>query len=203
MPHFIYCGDFIAYEDEEVRSIGYLNQQIRERIKEIFLEKMREYKIRSSVLTMLFMERSHLITKEKVKRAYKGELKNDDDWNITRQISVEGSIHDDLEGFLINLQDSKEVEDESVGSFFTPKLTDEEMELVQHGNKEYLKTYRLRNPDVDDLEMQKSDSKSKYVHVRCWRGTHHLNIETSENSDQLCKCHECDARRIIQQFLSR
>ena len=134
---------------------------------------------------MLNMERWKLVTKEKVKNAYKGKLKNDQDWG-----GFEGSINDDLERFLIKLQNEKEVKEEKVYSFFTPKLTIEELKLVQEGNEEHLNTYLdyidqvVKNPDVDVEEMKKSDSKSKYVHVNCFRGTIPLKLKTSENDGQ-------------------
>ena len=40
---------------------------------------------------------------------------------------------------LLNL--CEEVEYETIWSFFTPKLTSEEMKLVQERNEEHLKTY--------------------------------------------------------------
>ena len=133
---------------------------------------------------MLYMERLNLVTKEKVKKAYKGQLKNDEDWEY-----YEGSINDDLERFLINLQNQKEV-NEDVFSFFTPKLTNEELKLVQEGNKEHLKSYwyyesKGLNPDVDVEEMKKSDSKSKYVHGFCRRRTFPLTLETSQFEDEM------------------
>ena len=137
---------------------------------------MRKYGIKSSILTMLFMGRSNLVTKEKVKQAYKGKLKDSEGW-----VDEEKSINDDLERFMINLQNQKEVKDENVYSFFLPKLTNEELKFVQDGNKQHLKTYLNHflggNPDVDVEEMKKSDSKSKYVHASCWRRTMKLNIE--------------------------
>ena len=135
---------------------------------------MRKYGIQSSILTMLRMWRLNLMTKEKVKKAYKGELKNDEDWE-----DYEGSINDDLERFFINLQNQEEVKYEDVISFFTPKLTNEELKLVQERNKEHLETYWSSNPDVDVEEMKKSDSKSKYVHGRGWRMTIPLTFETT------------------------
>ena len=76
---------------------------------------------------------------------------------------------------MINLQKQKEVEYEEVRSFFTPKLTNEELKLVQEGNEEHMKTYFNyldgKNPDVDVGEMKKSDSRSKYVHGQCSRIT--------------------------------
>ena len=132
---------------------------------------------------MLRMARRNLITKEKVKKAAEGKLKNDFKWR-----DEEGSINDDLERFFIILQNQEEVEYESVLSFFTPKLTNEELKLVQEGNEEHLNTYldylNDKNPDVDVEEMKKSDSKSKYVHGHCWRETIPLRLEASENKDQ-------------------
>ena len=93
-----------------------------------------------------------------------------------------------MERFLINLQNQKEVEYEDVQSSFTPKLTDEELKLIQEENKEHLKTYMEYdlyggNPDVDVEEMKKSDSKSKYVHGFCRRVTIPLIFETTESED--------------------
>ena len=123
---------------------------------------------------MLWMTRHNLVTKEKVKKAAEGKLKNNYDW-------AEGSINDDLDRFLTNLQNQEEVKHEFVPSFFTPKLTNEELKLVQERNEEHLSTYMDRfygkNPDVDVEEMTKSDSKSKYVHGRCERVTIPLTLE--------------------------
>ena len=169
MPHFIYCGeDYFRNEN----------------IKDFILTKMRKYGIQSSILTTLNMERWKLVTKEKVKKAAEGKLKNHADWKYYKE-----SINDDLERFFINLQNQKEVKCELVASFFTPKLTTEELKLVQDENQEhfktYLKHYRGKNPDVDVEEMKKSDSKSKYVHGRCWRRTIPLRLETSEKINLL------------------
>ena len=169
MPHFIYCGIHYIYPEER-----------REKLKKMILTKMRKYEIQSEhgILTILNMGRWNLMTKEKVKRAAEGYF---------RKYYV-GSINDDLEKFLINLQNQKEVKDEFVKSFFLPKLTNEELKLVQERNEEHLKTYyyhrKGENPDVDDEEMKKSESKSKYVQGQCQRWTIALRLETKENEDQ-------------------
>ena len=72
------------------------------------------------------MRRRNLITKEKSKQAAEGKLKNDPEWR-----RYEGSINDDLDSFINNLQNSNEVEDEAVWTFFLPKLTKEELKLVK------------------------------------------------------------------------
>ena len=156
MPHFIYCGYHYYYQEEK--------------FEEMILTKMRKYEIQSLILTMLAMGRMKLVTQEKVKKAAEGKLKNDQNWK-----DYEGSINNDLERFLINLQNQKEVKYQHVYSFFTPKLSNTELKLVQEENEEHLKTYSHyfagKNPDVDADEMKNSDSKSKYVQVQCWRIT--------------------------------
>ena len=90
MPHFIYCNGNYYFDDDYF-----------EKLKEIILKKMQKYGIQSSILTMLKMRRNNLITKEKSKQAAEGKLKNDPYWKY-----CEGSINDDLESFIIKLQNS-------------------------------------------------------------------------------------------------
>ena len=130
------------------------------------------------------MARLNLVTKETVKKAAEGKLKNDPDWE-----DEEGSINDDLEKLLIDLQNQKEMREEVVFSFFTPKLKNEELKLVEERNEEHLKTYGYYmvdglNPDVDVEEMKKSDSKSKYVHGLCLRRTIPLTLQTIKTEDK-------------------
>ena len=171
MPHFIYCG------------YHYLSTvELAEKLKEIILRKMRKYGIQSSILTVLWMTRWNLVTKEKVKKAAEGKLKDDEDWK-----HYKGSINDDLERFFINLQDENEIKEEGVSSFFAPKLTNEEMKLVQERNQEHLNTYSRHiaglNPDVDVEEMKQSNSKSKFVHGGCVRCTIPLTLDTIQTED--------------------
>ena len=160
MPHFIYCYYyFFAFE----------------KLKEIILGKMQKYGIQASILTMLYMQRSRLITKEKSKQAAEGKLKNDPEWE-----HYEGSIMDDLESFVNNLQITEETGNEEVKSFFTPKLSKKELKLVAQKNEEHMKTYfYLSGADVGDEEMKKSDSKDKYVQYTCHRKTVHLTLESN------------------------
>ena len=163
-PHFIHCYGY------------YFNsQEVFKKLKEIILKKMRKYGIQSSILTMLHMRRRNLITKEKSKQAAEGKLKNEPDW-----IYYEGSINDDLDSFITKLQNSNEVEDEFVWSFFLPKLTKEESKLVEEKNEEHMLSYTRDNADVDVKEMKKSDSKDKFVHSVCFRETLHLTLESNQ-----------------------
>ena len=72
MPHFIYCYprnlEIVKYSPK----YGIIQNAIT--------EKMCDYGIKSAVLTMLFMQRNYLVTKEKAKQATEGKLKNDSEW---------------------------------------------------------------------------------------------------------------------------
>ena len=168
MPHFIYCNG------------EHFGRREFKKLKEIILNKMREYGIPSSILTMLSMQRMTLITKEKSKQAAEGKLKYDPYWE-----DYKGSINDDLDSFVKNLQRSDEIDNEEVRSFFNQKLTREELKLVERKNKEHMRTY-LSNfeADVDVEEMKKSDSKDKYLQTRCVRITEYLSLESEQTSSE-------------------
>ena len=157
--HVIYCGEY-----------SYI-------FHDTCLDKMKKYGMQSLILTSLSMIRKNLITKEKSKQAYKGELKNDEDWKY-----FEGSINDDLETFVVNLREG-EIQYEEVRSFFLPKLSKEELQLIDIRDEKHLKTYSYyltdKNVDVDVEEMKRSDSKDKYVKVSCRRETILLTIDSA------------------------
>ena len=133
---------------------------------------MNKYGIQSLLLTMLSMSRINLITKEQMKDLYKGKLINPK--SDRTRIVPEVSINDDLESFFIRLQEDDLIEEE-VRSFFLPKLTEEELKLVEDRNAKHLKTYMANyygfDPDVDVKTMLKSNSKSKYMYGYCSRTT--------------------------------
>ena len=181
VPHFIYCiGNY--FDGEEFK-----------KLKEIILKKMQKYGMQASILTMLTMQRRNLITKEKSKLAAEGKLKNEPGWKY-----YEGSINDDLDLFIENLQNSNEAEEEEVYSFFLPKLTKEELKLVEEKNEEHMMSYWSEfDADVDVEEMKQSDSKDKYVHSWCKRKTGHLSLESNQTpssdspSDSSSDCSDC------------
>ena len=76
------------------------------------------------------------------------------------------------------------ITDESVWTYFLPKLTREELKLVQTKKKTYLQTfvkgYFGGNPDVEEGEMELSESDSKFVYGRGWRKTFKLVAEPSK-----------------------
>ena len=93
-------------------------------------------------------------------------------------------MNDDLELYYENLQLKKEVEEEYVDSFFLPKLTNDELKLVEEKNLEHFESYwKKTDADVDIEEMKKSNSKSKYIHCRYVRGTFPLKLESNQTSE--------------------
>ena len=172
MPHFIFCNASIYYGEFK-------------KLKEMILKKMPEYGIQTSILTTLTMYRQHLITQEESKQAAEGKLKNNPLWE-----DYKGSINDDLDSLVNNLQNSEKTDNEEVLSFFTPKLTKEELKLVERDNYEHMKTYIVYLPDVDVEKMRNSDSKDKYVHTRCIRNTKYLSLESERTLSEDISTHD-------------
>ena len=122
------------------------------------------------------MKRWTLITHEIVKDAYKGKFGKY--WGK--------SIGESLELFFMQLQNQEEIKEETVPSFFTPMLTQNELQLVEEKNKNYFNTFEIHhygrptrhNPDVEPGKMAKSDSISKFVYGPCRRYTLPLRIES-------------------------
>ena len=78
---------------------------------------------------------------------------------------------------------------ENVRCFFTPKLTKEELKLVNDKDEQHLMTYADFlsgvDPDVNEEEMKQSDSKDKYVHCFCWRRTVRLSRTDESDEDEI------------------
>ena len=130
-----------------------------DKLRPIISNGMKKYKLKSVMVTKLYMRRWKLITKEKMESHSKGEegVRHD-------------SVNDDLESLFENIRLGK-VPDEEVTTYFLPKLTKKELDLVERRNKSYLKLFWSSNPDVDQTEMMHSESDSKYVRGESWRRT--------------------------------
>ena len=122
------------------------------------------------MVTSIYLFRECLITKEKMESYCKGEKDEKD------------SVNDDLESLFETIRLGKDP-DEKVETYFLPKLTEEELKLVERRDTSYLKTLWSPNPDVDETEMMLSESDSKYV--RGWGRRRTFVIEnSSENSPE-------------------
>ena len=129
------------------------------------------------MVTNIYLEREKIITKEKMESFCKGEEYFTD------------SVNDDLESFFQNLRLGKEP-DEDVQTYFLPKLTEEELKLVEKSDTSYFKTFYEgawgRNPDVDETEKMLFESDSKYVYGWCDRRT--FVIENSSKKSLKNNC---------------
>ena len=126
----------------------YLNEY---KLRSIILNGMKKHKLRSVMVTSIYLWRWNLITKEKMESYCKGE---EDEKN---------SVNDDLESLFENLR-LREETDETVVTYFLRKLTEAELELVKRKDTSYLQTLYLPDPDVDETDMMRSESDSKYVY---------------------------------------
>ena len=103
------------------------------------------------MVTSISLYRWNLITRENIESYCKGE-----GWE-------KDSVNDDLESLFENIKLRKVPNEEPVDTYFLPKLTEEELALVERRDKNYLQTFGASNPDVDETEMMLSKSDSKYV----------------------------------------
>ena len=134
---------------------------------------MEKYKIKSVMVTIIHLERKKLITKEAMEEYCKGE----EDEKV--------SVNDDLESFFEDLRLGKEP-DQSVFTYFLPKLTEEEMKLVERKDKSYFETFLQLFPDVKEAEMKLSESDSKFVQGRGYRSTFTIENESLQNNSYRC-----------------
>ena len=162
--HFIYAGDYYKSNDSYYGARSFI------------LNEMKKYKIQSVMMTMLHMHRKCLITKEKMEKYYNEEFEWDGKY----------SVNDDLESLFEDLRFGKQPDEKSVAAYFLPKLTKEELELVERRDTSYLQTLyagrfgiKLDYPDVDETEMMLSESDSKYV-----RGFSQRRTFVIENSSE-------------------
>ena len=80
------------------------------------------------------------------------------------------SVNDDFESLLESISIGIEPEN-FAKTYFLPKLTEEEMKLVERKNPNYLKTFTIENSDVNEAEMNKSESDDKFCLSVCERKT--------------------------------
>ena len=123
------------------------------------LERMEKYKIRLVMVTIISMYRWHLVTKEKMENYCLGKEDR------------KKSVNDDLESLFEHLQHNEKAKG-FISTYFLPKLTPEELELVSRKDSNYMETFiRLFDSDVEEIEMKLSESNAKFVIVRSARRT--------------------------------
>ena len=127
-------------------------------------ELMKKYQIKSLVWTSIYMEKMKIITKELTESYCKGN-----------QGLCKISVNDDLEAFFEDLQLGKKPKADEAMTYYLPKLTEDEMTLLETKNQNYFRKFStsvvstivlngdLKNPDVDEFVMNMSESESKFI----------------------------------------
>ena len=142
--HFIYAGHYYSFPD--------YYSDYKYRLRSFILEGMKKYKIRKVMATMINMSRKNLITEEKMKNYCNGKEHEKE------------SVNDDLESFFEDIRLGKEPID-SVGTYFLPKLTEEELELAKWKDYDFMQTFYSK------MDAFYSKTDSKFVHCYGWRET--------------------------------
>ena len=143
--HLVFATSYYSYFPEDS-------------LKPLVLRLKKKNKMKSVMVTVLWMRRWELITTEEMENFCNGKKLQ------------EYSVNDDLESLSKDLRLGKEPDD-YVKTYFLPKLTEEELQLVEREEPNYLKTFTHPYPDVDEGEMMLSDSDSKFVRGHGWRRT--------------------------------
>ena len=130
---------------------------------------MKQYNIKSVNVTIINKIRYRIITKEATENYLKGKNNEKDSFN------------DDLETLFEHLRLGKKLEDKEVNTYFSPKLTEEELDLVERKDSNYMQTFYDRDPDVRGNEMLFSESDSKFIQGIGYRTTFKLEISSSKN----------------------
>ena len=154
--HFVYAGDSFWGDNDKLLSFMFT--------------VMKKHNLKEAMMTILKMERINLITKETMEgfcEFLRKKLRNE-------------SVNEDLESLFERIRLGTQPESEQVRTYFLPKLTEEELELVEQKDPNYLGTFAWTiqnfNPDVDRTEMKLSESDSKFVQGFCWRTTFRFEI---------------------------
>ena len=163
--HFVYAG----YADYNYHDY-YYNE-----VKTFIFEGIKKYNLKPVRFTHFYMERNQLITKEmndiyclgtynfSKKRNRKDRYRKDTYRNVT--------INDDVESLLEDLCLHQRTDNVLADTFFLPKLSEEEKELIEKGDPNCLATFKDSNPDINADVMKLSKSDSKFVEGRCSRRT--------------------------------
>ena len=113
--HFVFASNHYLDIDP---FYPYMSVEVEDRLISSILAGMKKYKINSVMVTIFFMRKRNIITKEAMEKYCKGEE------------CRKNSVNDDLESFFEDIRLGKEPHEDAT-TYFLPKLTEEEMELVE------------------------------------------------------------------------
>ena len=136
--HFLYAGDHYYGFNAD-------------RLKSFILNGMKKYKIENVMVTIIYMWRNKLITKKSMEKYCNG-----------KKFEKE-SVNDDIEKLFEDTQFGNEPDD-VVRTYFLPKLSEKELDLVERKDRDFMNTFYWKmDADVDKAEMMLSDPDSKFV----------------------------------------
>ena len=124
------------------------------------------------MVTSINMVRKDLMTKEAMESYYYYYREE------------QNSVNEDLESLFEKIRLGKELNGYAY-TYFSPKLTEQELESVERGDRIFLQTFCKSDPDVDKSEMMRSGSDSKYVHGDSTRKTFVIENHPSDTNDEL------------------
>ena len=155
--HLVYAGYYYSNSEYFME----FNQE--KRLNSFILKAIEKYNLKKVMVTQLNMWRKRLITKEQMENFYKGK-----DKYTGRKIS----LNDDLESLFEDIQLGREPDD-FVNTYFLPKLTEQELKLVERKDYNFMHTFEwMMNSDVKKTEMAASESDSKFLEGRGKRKTY-------------------------------
>ena len=156
---------------------------------------MEENQIANVILTVLHTWREHIISKKQMEKYYDGKMMVDRGLKVAQNRYKE-STFDDMESFIANILIAN-VKEEDKYTFFLPKLSQEEMQLIENQDIEFLNSFacyikHFENPDVKydeslSLEMLEKESKTKFLRGGSRRKTMFLKSPLHKNQSPTAK----------------
>ena len=123
-------------------------------------------------MTMIYMFRQRLITKEDMEDFCNGKYHRKE------------SVNDDLEKLFEDIQLGKEP-NRRARTYFLPKLSKEELDLVERKDADFMKTFEWEmGADVNKAKMMLSESDSKFVRGLGWRKTFVIENKLQETRSE-------------------
>ena len=174
--HIVHAGSYYSQSENRDKLKGFVSAAIK------------KYNLPSVMLTYLNMSRHHLVTKEMVDFM----LSDNEEFHFMSSICPrlnpsytgytgnEQTVNDEIESFFEDIQLGREPISKS-RTYFLPKLTEKELQLVAKKDRVYLQSLLFREPHVPEGIMKMSESRSRYVRGVCERRTIELKNQMFQN----------------------
>ena len=151
--HLVYAGEY-SFEFSD-GNFTHFYESIPDNLRSLLINGMKKYKMESVRVTMISIQKRNLITYEEMKGYYSGHL------------LLKNSFNNELESLIENLR-LGEATVRKANTYFLPKLTEKEEELVKRKSSEYFRTfYHSLDSDIIEHKMKLSKSVSKFAFCDC------------------------------------